>query len=185
MRHARPVAAIALAVLTVALAGCAGQQSDDEPPAATPTAATSPAATPAAGVDCGTADVLDALEGGGGYPDGAKAPPPLPADLDPIAVVWCRGEPVGSPDAVVQQVTFDDGIAPVLEALAQPTETPGGADVMCTLDFEYKPVVFLVDDAGRSVRAYWPVDVCDKTLAGAGNLMAGLTPTSVVDVERT
>ena len=179
MRPARAVPAIALAVLTVALAGCAGQQSDDEPPAATPTATATTTA-----VDCGSAEVLEALQGGGGYPGGATAPPAVPADVDAVAVVWCRTGDPASPDAVVEQVTFEDGIAPVLEALAQPTETPGSEDVMCTLDFEYKPVIFLVDDAGRAVRAYWPVDVCDKSLAGAAELMAGLTPTSVVQVER-
>ena len=44
-------------------------------------------------------------------------------------------------------------------------------------------MIFVVDAAGVWYRAYWPVNVCGKSLDGAKDRFDDLTtPTSVVDV---
>lgn len=176
----RPVrAACAAVALLAGVTGCAGEQPGG-----------GPATLSAQDLSCASSVVLDALRDGGGYPGGAQVPPALPTDLDVVAVVWCRSDPVvptagtvppGVPPMVVQEVTFAEGIEPLLDALAEPSQT-AGPDVMCTADLEYKPVVFVVDHGGTWVRAWWPVDVCGKTQALARERWTELTPTSVVDV---
>ena len=174
MRRVRG-ACVAVALL-VALAGCAGEQPQG-----------GPAVSPASDLTCGSSDVVEALGGGGGYPDSATVPPMLPADLDAVAVVWCRSEAILAPlpteGLSIQEVTFTDGIGPLLDALGEPSQVSDPAeDVLCTADLEVKPVIFAVDAAGDWFRAYWPVDVCGKSLVGAKDRWAELTPTSVVDV---
>jgi hypothetical protein len=174
--------ACAAAALLAVLAGCAGEQPQR-----------GPEVLPAQDLTCGSSAVVEAvLEGGGGYPGGAQAPPPLPADLDVVAVIWCSIEPIvptagsvptGQPPMLMQEVTFADGIGPLLDALAEPSQVADPAeDVLCTADFESKPVIFAVDATGAWYRAYWPVNVCGKSLDGAKDRWAELTPTSVVDV---
>jgi hypothetical protein len=174
-------AACTAAALLVVLAGCAGEE--------TPRG---PAVGPAPDLACGSSSVVEDVLDGGGYPGGALVPPSLPADLDVVAVVWCNIEPIipgagsvptGHPPMLMQEITFSDGIGPLLDALAEPSQVADpDEDVFCTADFESKPVLFAVDATGARYRAYWPVNVCGKSLHGAKDRFDDLTPTSVVDV---
>ncbi|PWR12836.1 hypothetical protein DKT68_02175 [Micromonospora acroterricola] len=182
MRSGRTVLAVAL--LGVALGGCAGQGSgpdagDDPGPARIIERWTSCAeAAPRAGAGV----VLPA-------PDGAE---PLPTGEDPaigridpaftpVTAVLCGREIRPRPGGGEEQVATErraDEIGALVDALRLPDRRPDG-EIACTLDMVIPPWLALLDERGRWLRPYLPADACGKPRAEVRAALDGLRLTTV------
>src|SRR5690625_4646734 len=133
------------------------------------------------------------------------APGVVPPGFEPVEVVACRTPLIDSltepsahelvprlddpdPEAIVEvpepgddhlrrltveEVSLGGDLTPLLDALARESEPP--TDGACMAMYEVKPVIFLVDAAGRPVRPQWPVNECGCLHAGAAETLAQLT----------
>lgn len=87
----------------------------------------------------------------------------------------------GEPDVVqrltVEEVRLTGDLDPLLAALDRDSAPPSKGACMAMM--EMKPVIFLVDDAGRAVWPQWPIDGCGFLLEGAAATLEGLTEAGV------
>lgn len=113
--------------------------------------------------------------------NGEQAPSPVPAPATrgrvpdgfvPVEVVTC------TPDSIVGTVTqahLSGDYAPLLDALAKPSERGGPASC---LDYgEILPAIWLVNAAGQAVNVQWPMDSCGHSLPGTIEALRALTVT--------
>lgn len=144
------------------LAGCAGAA--DPLPAE---AETAPRA------DCLAPQVIAALglraddAPGTAHPD-VPEPGAVPESFTPVSAVQCvSGERLTDADGVWSAVTvrqLEGDLAPLLDALAQPSES-ARADQACAASPFPAWELWLVDALGRAVRAERPVDPCGAPTA--------------------
>ncbi|WP_149203809.1 hypothetical protein [Actinotalea subterranea] len=114
-------------------------------------------------------DLSDQLGGRAGA-DGGQV------DADPgLAGADGGGQEAPTPTDVltVLEVTFEGDLAPLLVALARPSD-PVPQDQACPAMAELQPQIYLVDAAGRAVRPQWPVTACGFLHEGAWASLDGL-----------
>lgn len=187
-RRSTIVAAAAALWCTVAVSACAGPAGDPNPRGELNT----PVSALSVGYDCTAPSVLEAL----GLPvtpsdvDTADAPAPmrLPEDFVPASVYRCSilshgsiGPGIGGVIAVEH---LDGDLAPLLKVLSQPdSDAADGAsdtgELLCDASFQFVPQLWLVDEAGRSLRVRWPTNACGKTLAGSVEVLDSFVATRV------
>jgi hypothetical protein len=182
----------AMAVALVALAGCANH--------ADPILAPGPAEIVTARLDCLAGGVADGM-GGPGMEGPAPGPAPtaarpapatgtVPVEFEPVQVVeWsptvilvpAPQPPTGTPGAsfphgTVLEVVLTGDLTPLLAALSRPSATRRAA--VCPAMGQIKPLIYLVDASGRSIRPQWPKGSCGFLLDGASASLDGLTEVS-------
>ena len=106
-----------------------------------------------------------------------------PVPVDPPATP-APGAP-DQPAATVVEAELRGDLGPLLATLARPSHRPA-PDQACPALWESQPVIFLVDDDGRAVRAQWPTDACGFLLDGVTRPLDALevvreTPRSLAD----
>lgn len=106
-----------------------------------------------------------------------------PVPVDPPATP-APGAP-GQPAATVVEAELRGDLGPLLATLGRPSHRPT-PDQPCPALWESQPVIFLVDDDGRAVRARWPADACGFLLDGVTRPLDALevvreTPRSLAD----
>ncbi|MBQ0901907.1 hypothetical protein [Micromonospora sp. U21] len=175
---------LAVALLGVALGGCAGRGAgpgvgDDPGPARIVEKWTSCAeAAPRAGASI----VLPAPDGAEPVPTGDD---PAIGRIDPaftpVAAVLCGREIRPRPGGGEEQVATErraDEIAVLVAALRLPDRRPDG-EIACTADMVIPPWLALLDDRGRWLRPYLPADACGKPRAEVRAALDGLRLTTV------
>ncbi|MEU5906107.1 hypothetical protein ABZ780_17210 [Micromonospora sp. NPDC047467] len=183
--------ALAAALLGVALSGCAGSGTgpngvDDPGPAQIADRWTSCAeAAPQAGT------VLPAPPAPDGSaspaPEGLVSPTPtepavgrIDPAFTPVAAVLCGREFRPGPGGGQEQVATErraDEIASLVAALRLPDQR-ADRDVACTLDLLVPPWLALLDEQGRWLRPYLPMDSCRKPRAEVRAALDGLRLTT-------
>lgn len=171
---------LAVALLGVALGGCAGMESGpvDEP-------------GPAQVIEMWTSCAEAAPQAGNGFSvpsTGASTPAgvePKIGRIDPaftsVAAVLCGREIRPGPNGGQEQVATErhaDEIAPLLAALRLPNQRADG-EIACTLDLVIPPWLALLDDRGGWLRPHLPTDTCGKPRAEVSAALAGLPWTTV------
>lgn len=103
----------------------------------------------------------------------------VPDGFEPLEVVRC------TPDSIIATVTqahLSGDYAPLLAALAKPSEREGPASC---LDYgEILPAIWLVNSAGQAVIVQWPMDSCNHSLPGTSEALRALTVTDSITVSR-
>ncbi|MEU8297969.1 hypothetical protein AB0C04_11860 [Micromonospora sp. NPDC048909] len=167
------MAAAAIAVVGVAIAGCVPSGSPG-PPARD--------GGPPRIVERWTSCAPAAPEVGGGLPvPGAATGLPLLDDtFTPVTAVLCgqeaRQRPGGGRDLVVTERRADD-VAALVAALRLPDEPP--ARGACTADLVLPPWLALLDERGGWLRPGIPADGCGKPRAEVRAALGGLRLTTV------
>ncbi|PYH00072.1 hypothetical protein CVV67_11540 [Arthrobacter stackebrandtii] len=90
-----------------------------------------------------------------GYPATPRGS--VPAGFVPDQVFICRPDLV---TGVMQQEELKGDFAPLLAALAVPSDRAEGDGVACTMILEIIPVLWLVNAEGGAVDAAWPTTEC-------------------------
>jgi hypothetical protein len=194
---ARGGAALAVSgVLTLVVAGCAGQVSGTGPadaqslasaePAPDPRPSSAPRIHPRWRSCAGESSMRPQDEGNDTVPLLRFA-----GTFHPVAAVRCREDtqrrPDGGTDAIAVEDRADD-VAALLAALRLPDAPPPSPEpsagdespgTICTADGYIPPRLVLLDDQGRWVRPGIPRDVCGKPLAEATAAMDKLHWTRV------
>ena len=192
--HRRAARGALVLAATVLAAACAGSAAPAYPPAE----------IAAGGPDCLADEVVDGMVGAGPGSGARPAPAAgaVPPDFVPVGVVQCLpgpltllpSEPVPQPDLLegpaardrdrgatpepprtlrVTERTLTGDLGPLLAALSRPSEEPR-RDQPCPAMWESRPQIYLVDSAGRAVRARWPVTSCGFLHEGAAAALDGL-----------
>lgn len=94
----------------------------------------------------------------------------IPEGFIAVGVVRCTSDP-GS--RVVAQDQLSGDFAPLLAALAQPSER--GGPVSCLDYAELPPAIWLLNAAGQAVNIQWPLDSCEHTLPDTAKALQALT----------
>lgn len=201
MRSARRFLPGLFACLSVTLVGCVGATPTVDPSPTDPPLEPGPVAEIAdAGADCRGSDVVGSLMPGARPNDERPSPAAgrIPPDFQPVSVVECvligstpstdgssRAEPGTSGQQTtdglretfaIDLVILEGDLAPLIEALARPSEPP--SDGPCPAIADIVPEIFLVDDAGRAIRPLWPADSCGHALEGTSDALRQLDAVS-------
>lgn len=107
----------------------------------------------------------------------------VPEGFVPEQVFICRtgdSEVAGEHKVLFQQEQLAGDFAPLLAALAEPSDRQSGAD-LCTADLELIPGLWLVNAADETVQVTWPLDSCRKT-RGKPDTQKAINALNVVDI---
>ncbi|MET4002505.1 hypothetical protein ABIB48_001221 [Arthrobacter sp. UYCu511] len=94
----------------------------------------------------------------------------IPEGFTTVGVVRCTSDPISG---VVEEDHLSGDFAPLLAALAQPSER--GGPVSCLDYAELPPAIWLVNAEGQAVNIQWPLDSCEHTKPDTAKALQALT----------
>lgn len=129
--------------------------------------------------DCSVATGMIAGTSGPGASLRGRAPDDFPV-ADVVRCTW--DIPAGSassttaPEPVITQDHLSGDFAPLLAALAEPSDRESG--VACPDYAEILPELWLVNTVGEAAHVQWPLNSCGKSKPATAKALAALTVTT-------
>ncbi|AIY03928.1 MULTISPECIES: hypothetical protein [Arthrobacter] len=180
-----PLLACLALVPSAALGGCTAAEPAPSPTLEAPTitAFVPVPATLQKGIECPVS--LDDFPSNSDISYPAKPRGSVPADFVVEKVFLCRSDMAevdGTTKQVVQQQELHGDFAPLLAALAVPSDRADGEQVACRAVLETIPVLWLVNADGEALDAAWPTTEC-RQASGKPDTQKAIDALTVVDTK--